>query len=387
MRALVLGQTGVEKGRFLEGLVAHARRHRGLPESEEDKYAFQYARAYQLEEEIKAHGNIPTIQPFLDSLSAKGRLETWREVMKKRVLDPLEKTPAEHVFLSAHGFFYRNNHYFTAIDWPSLEAFEPTIVLTLIDDCYDVASRVSVVREKEGPRTQSEITLLEALTWRSVEISVGDLIARSLSVPHFVIPVKQPMETAHRLLLEPDVLRLYASFPISSTRKVPDRIREINQHRALIHEKYTVFDPVCIDELRLVREDQSSEILGRWPLNPVEPSVPAEEDFAPAWEEELRALEPVISAQIEERDYRLIDQSQALVAYRPFWGEKEYPAQGVEKEISHALASNRPVYYYDPPEDAAGRKGKVFKVIERGIGFDSLDEMYSELDKVQSELR
>ena len=89
------------------------------------------------------------------------------------------------------------------------------------------------------------------------------------------------------------------------------------------------------------------------------------------------------SSQIEERDYRFIDQADVVVAYRPFWGAIEYPAQGVEKEISHAIAKNKAVYYYDPPEDFAGRKSRAFRVIERGIRFETLEKLYAELAKVQ----
>ena len=66
MRVLVLGQTGIEKGRFLTALVASARRNRGLPEDDRDRYASGFVRAIHLEEEIKEHTHNATIQPYLD---------------------------------------------------------------------------------------------------------------------------------------------------------------------------------------------------------------------------------------------------------------------------------------------------------------------------------
>ena len=386
MRVLVLGQTGIEKGRFLTALVASARRNRGLPEDDRDRYASGFVRAIHLEEEIKEHTHNATIQPYLDNLDADPRLRTWQEVMKREVLAPLETAPPEHVFLAMHGLFYRNNNFFTPVDWPLLQAFRPTVVLTLIDDAYDVASRVTVVRETQGPRTQSSITVAEALLWRSAEVSMADMISRSLGISNFVLSVKHPSEAAFRMLFRRDILRIYASFPISSTRRIAERVKEINTHRERLHREYAVFDPVCIDELRVIRpaeEGASWEFLPRWPLGPVGSAVPSNGDYAAPLQPQLQNLADVITSQIEERDYRFIDQADVVVAYRPFWGAIEYPAQGVEKEISHAIAKNKAVYYYDPPEDFAGRKSRAFRVIERGIRFETLEKLYAELAKVQ----
>ena len=386
MRVLVLGQTGVEKGKFLAALVAYARRKRGLPEDDTDKFASGFVRAFHLEEEIKRHTHNATIQPFLDNLDAEARLRTWQEVMKRQILDPLETSSPDHVFLAMHALFYRNNNFFTPVDWSLLRAFQPAVVLTLIDDAYDVASRVTVVRETQGPRTQSSISVAEALLWRSAEVSTADLVARSLGIPNFVLSAKHPPETAYRLLFRRDAIRIYASFPISSTRRIAERVTEINTHRDRLHREYAVFDPVCIDELRAVRPAKESdpwEFLPRWPLAPVGSAVPSDRDYAEPLQADLQTLHSVISSQIEERDYRFIDQAEVVVAYRPFWGAVEYPAQGVEKEISHAIAKNKSVYYYDPPEDSAGRRSRAFRVIERGIRFEKVEQLYAELRKVQ----
>ncbi len=386
MRVLVLGQTGVEKRRFIAALVAHARKQRELPESDSDQYATRYLRAFHIEDEIKDFTHNATIQPFLDNLDAEARLRTWQDVMTQRVLQPLEESPSEHVLLSMHAFFYRNNNFFTPIDWSLLSKFGPDVVVTLVDDAYDVASRVTIARETRGPKTQSTLTVAEALVWRSAEVSTADLLARSLGVPNFVLPVKHPVETAYRLLFRRDIIRVYLSFPISSTRRVPDRVAEINEHRFLVHQKYTAFDPVCVDELRMTHlADQGDkwELADRWMLDPVTPTIPVEGDFAKDLAAELRTLEAVIRNQIEERDYRLIDQADIIVAYRPFWGGVEYPAQGVEKEISQAVAKNKTVYYFDPPEDNLARKSRAFRVIERGIRFETVANLYSELAKFQ----
>jgi len=386
VRALVLGQTGVEKKSYIDALVAYARVKRGLPTDDSDRFARGYVRAYHIEEAIKAYTGNPTIQPFLDRVDAPGRRATWRQVVSEQILDPLKDEPSDHAILSMHAFFYRNNHFFTPIDWSSLKVFNPTAILTLIDDCYDVVARVNVVREKKGPTTQSNISLGEALLWRSVEMSAADLIANSFGVPHYVLAVKQPIETGYRLLFMPNRLRIYASYPVSSTREKPTRVAEINENRKVLHHKYAVFDPVSIDEYRAIpprKKGGKWKHLARWPIEPIVPCVVAAQDYAPRVWGQLQRLESLISSQIEERDYRLIDQSEVVVAYRPFWGGAEYPSQGVEKEIFHAVMTNKQVYYYDPPEDRSDRKKRPFKVIEHGIRCETKDKLYSELARFQ----
>ena len=389
MRALVLGQTGVEKKRYTDALVLHAQQKQFVHPDESERYARQFVQDYHIEEEIKAFTSTPTIQPFLDRLDALGRRATWRQVVSERILGPLKHDPPENVLLSGHAFFYRNSHFFTPLDWKLLKSFGPTIVLTLIDDCYDVVARINVIREKKGPTTQSKVNLAEALLWRSVEISAADLIANSFDIPHYVLAVKHPIDTGYRLLFEPLLLRIYASYPISSTRNSQSRIAEINEHRRVLHAKYTVFDPVCIDEYRAIppkKKNGKWDHVPRWPLDPVMPAIATGKDHAPPVWRLMEKMESLIASQIEERDYRMINQADLVVAYRPFWGGREYPAQGVEKEILHAINTNKQVYYYDPPEDRKQRKKHAFQAIERGIRCKTKDDLYSQIDKAQSAL-
>src|SRR5207247_9866808 len=87
----------------------------------------------------------------------------------------------EHVFLSLHAVLYRDNNFFTCLDESLIAEYCPSVIVTFIDDIYDIIYRVNVQRERVL-KTRSRITLPEALSWRSAEVMVGDIIARGLYV-------------------------------------------------------------------------------------------------------------------------------------------------------------------------------------------------------------
>src|SRR3989442_11048073 len=158
---------------------------------------------------------------------------------------------------------------------------------------------------------------------------VGDLIARGLyvdpdtlkegveipkelqnrvakPVPHFVVAVKHSRRMLYRLLFRRDILRIYASFPISDTRDKSKRVAEVNKFRTELESRYTVFDPCTIDELRgSTKKGAKKALKPRWPLGPIVPMVKQNKDRAGALRAELKKYEQPIKDQIEERDYRL----------------------------------------------------------------------------------
>ena len=59
-----------------------------------------------------------------------------------------------------------------------------------------------------------------------------------------------------------------------------------------------------------------------------------------------------VENQIRSRDYRLVEDTSFLVAYRPVFNGKK--SDGVEAEIKHAKEFGRRVIAYHPPQDSAG---------------------------------
>ena len=196
-----------------------------------------------------------------------------------------------------------------------------------------------------------------------------------------MVSVRHPRATFKNLIFDDRPRRAYLSYPISSTRGLPDAVDEINGFRKEAHavgaETGTaVFDPVTIDELAL--QDAFDRSAGgdadivlkksdRWPLGAVDP-VAAE----PEWpmhiprSEVSEVLPPAgrgpgrgaggaggdIKNQIRSRDYRLIEDVHFLAAYRPFFNTKK--SDGVDAEIKHAKEVGKKVMVYHPSKDRQG---------------------------------
>jgi len=132
------------------------------------------------------------------------------------------------------------------------------------------------------------------------------------------------------LLFEPKKLIVYAAFPITSTRKESKKVDEINEFRMKLHEKFTVFDPVLIDEdiLRILLNEQSGKTLlirkkDRWPI-PNDWPLCKDVDYPIELNvNEAREVVKDTKDHIMLRDFRLIDQADCFAGYRPHYGGKQ----------------------------------------------------------------
>jgi len=192
----------------------------------------------------------------------------------------------------------------------------PLLVVTLIDDVYDVFLRLSVKDEvfdilraisneyrrkkkEDQPTTpdaqyvvafaQVTTIMLRILDWRSREISAGDSLATRGRGRAFVVGIKHPVETATNLILSETRLGpqsffpCYLSHPISRPRRAqkenktgewPDFVRQFHEfvrvtaETELKSKRILLFMPTAIDELRISsRGDENFPTLRRrWPL-------------------------------------------------------------------------------------------------------------------------
>lgn len=173
-----------------------------------------------------------------------------------------------------------------------------------------------------------------------------------------------------KLIFESSVPRVYASYPISRVRDIPQTVEEINAARRKLHEAFTVFDPVTIDE-RILRgkmeqtdpppDTISIALADRWPLAwsecAMDPSdsypieIPTEEVAALGAQFGDRWYWQDIDDNIRWRDFALINQSQGVLAYRPRFGDQD-PSRGVTRELNYALDVRLiPGHVYSPAED------------------------------------
>ncbi len=371
MKVLFLGTTGTHKVEVMRRLRETALQSRDPSLDPQDIVAESVILGLSLEDLMLESQNWTTLEPFFGKLLDRRR-RLWREVFETQVLQQIENKNPQHVLLSLHGTFFRRNEFFSCLDLRLLREFDADVVITLIEDSYDIAARVAQ-RDEEWD-TQSRVTVSDAMSWRSAEILLGDLVSAELGTKHFVFAVKHPIRTLYHLLFRRDLPIIYGSFPISMHRTVdgapgmPEA--ELGCFRELFTETSTLLDPVRIDEL-LVKEDGT--LNRRWnstvclqdctsaqtqepdvPTRDSEvlaPMIPGESDRPEGFREELGDLREVIKDHIRQRDYRLVDLSKFVIAYRPYWGGRDVPSDGVQKEVLHASRRDRLTFVFFPDQD------------------------------------
>jgi adenylate kinase len=176
------------------------------------------------------------------------------------------------------------------------------------------------------------------------------------------LAVKHPAVLMYRLIFHPALPRVYAAFPITKTREIEARRREINQHRSHLHREFAVFDPLTIDDRVLINKldarTQADNLLieaqDRWccdltelgpdyaslvaedpALFPI--AVPVKEARELSLQLEQQGWSTPIDAQIRNRDFRYIDQSDIVAVYRPRWDGQHSSGVGAEKTYAGGI--------------------------------------------------
>jgi adenylate kinase len=142
-------------------------------------------------------------------------------------------------------------------------------------------------------------------------------------------------------MFEPWKRKAYISYPISDAQAKPRIWENVTRYRKLARSYLTAFDPLMISEKRLPdlmrqRKQQDSEatdlectVLGKTVLLNLQ---------------EIEAIADDIDGQVVARDYRLIDQSDMIVAYFPVDTDgSPLIAGGVQSELEHAAASTKEI--------------------------------------------
>jgi hypothetical protein len=254
------------------------------------------------------------------------------------------------------------------------------------------------------------LKLLLILDWRTAEQLVSEKIAAVTSADHYLLPVKHPFATLQAILDPQGKPFVYLSHPITEPRaglrsggererEARQTINDIQTAARELRRRTVLFEPTCIDEALL---DLHLEVSGRtvplpltserWPLPDDEryllykrPTNSHRPEFGAAWErrsrealgafergeaiphqDELQAaagllqiLRSTIYRHINLRDHKLIDQSDGIVAYRPFPNGKE--ASGVKEELLYhdrlrrSGKTTRRAVILHPPSDEAKR--------------------------------
>lgn len=352
--------------------------------------------------------------------------------IKKQWLSKHDK-PIKYVFLLAHLSFQNEGHFYTPLTWTSTDEtgavsfaflnflvsdFSPNFIVTLIDDIYNVQSRLN---------PKHHFRLSELLRWRNIEslladyamdaVEIENLVHKDAMFPYLNSPIFSIGQSAHSLVTyisSPHTPRIYLSYPISEPLKewrfknTRSLIDQINHFRVFFDANAVVFDPITINErpiyialndaqvretalddkrvqdfsqlimkLRKAHSESDSdavmaltdeiEATGKawsfhrkvsepelelgplWPsadivrISPVPISPPA-----PIKRSEIQEIitanhaKSEIDRQIKIRDFRLIDQSDCIVIYRPCMSKQDW-STGTSGECNYARNSGKAV--------------------------------------------
>lgn len=299
------------------------------------------------------------------------------------VLEKASKDESDICFINFHAVYYhrKTQEYISLLRVRLIEKLRPLKIVTFIDDIYDVWDRLSASDYDifwpiaENDEVYKKITVLRqlglVLDWREKEIMMSRFLAKELSVDHFLLAMKHPWETLTSLLFE-NKKRLYLSHPISKVRPLDSNPNHDDvDKKKLRHEitalgnrlckEYAAFLPTTIDEFRLrqVAGVFCSKLNPRWeqhiydhPENVFYAKTRLNGDDC-LWEDAdsgdsqyrdfneiekgisylIQSLNSSIGAQVSSRDYKLVEQSEILFVYRPFYMGNS--SGGVAEEIKY----------------------------------------------------
>jgi hypothetical protein len=367
---LFAGIAGFDKSNYLRKFIRTCLKRQGYSEALDSSESQKFIRYIKFEDELLRVDGSTDMPTFLDKPSLKEKTE----VIERTFTDigrQIKNYDAKHVFLDIHLSYFRHSQFTPPLLLANLRELVPhdqipVKVITLIDDIFAIWQNLRK-REKEYPETS--LRLREILSWRSIEMLQAEAVAMNYinenrDVKNYLVAIRHPTDTLYNLVFAQKPICLYLSFPITNTRNRPECVEEINDFRRRMQQicfkhKAVLFDPVTIDELTLEMALQSTgaDVVSlqkkmRWQL---EPNHLAEE---PDWpiripRKEVSEVSGDVENNIKARDFKLMDNSRFIAAYRPhFMGT----SIGVAAEIDYSVMQGRRVYAYDPPED---RKGSI----------------------------
>lgn len=382
----MLGTAGVSKLDYINEVRRVACKKNIVPGGAKSKLADKFLIVRDLDKKLEeVKGGHAHYGVYLAETDQDEQVKAWSNVCRN-TLREIESAKPTHAFLLIHGVYFRNKTYRSILDMNLLRKFRPTVVLILIEDAYDVVARIK--KKEKAAGTGSLCSFSEAIEWRTVETMVGNLLGRNLyqqhRVPVYVVARKHPPEMAYRLLFERWRLIVYTAFPISGIRYNQRAIDEINVFRSIVRKEFTTFDPVTIDEYPLTRPGGGKKpSLLRWPG--LKSDVDGLRGMSVV---DFKRLEGDIRKIIELRDYLLVDQSNCLVAYRPFYGKREAPSSGVDTEMVHCLDKEKPIFVvHDERTDGELTASRtMFKPIETATAIKpTVKEILREIRLTQHE--
>jgi adenylate kinase len=358
MRAIVTGQIGVDKKPYLKA-VKDAAELRGEPIELFHLGDMMYREA-------------PDVRPGRILDLPISRLATLRRAAFKDVIGAtLPAREHRNVVVNTHATFRWRHGLFAAFDFDQIAKFEPNMFICLVDN-------VEVVHQRLHAEHEIDATLKDCMVWREEEILATELLAQSMGCSNnfYILSrgrIQDTVETATRLITQPEMRKVYPSFPMSHVVDMPDVLAEIDHFRAELAKHFITFDPGDVDEKLLLDRALAAAREGKdWIETEAHSFGRAGRNLRVSVREVLD-IAGDIDGQIYMRDFKLIDQSDMIVSLVP-----ELPngtpglSSGVERELQHAWEHTKEVYVVWKPRKAPSpfiteTATKIFRSVDEAL--------------------
>jgi adenylate kinase len=321
-RIVVTGQVGVDKRPYLDQ-VATLAEQRG-----------ERIKVYHVGNMMYAEAPDVRRGQILDL--PRARLHSLRRAVFKDILADVSEH--ETAIINTHASFRWKHGLFPAFDHDQMLALDADLYVTLVDNLDAVHERL--LRDHDVPHT-----LKDVLIWREEEILATEVLANAIRGHGcFYIVARgigdSSLESLYRLIMRPEIKRVYPSFPMTHVMDMPETLAQIDAFRAHIAAHFITFDPGDVDEKRLLFEGGAATQRGETTLSVEVNGRTVEFDV-----NEITSVARDIDAQIYARDFKLIDQSDMIISFIPeLPGGKAGLSSGVERELQHAYEATKEVY-------------------------------------------
>jgi len=303
----VTGISGSEASDYVQKVVAEAANHKHLV-THHDIGTLMRKHAQKSYPELKW-------ERILDASDSVLRL--LRALAFQDVAHDLERRPDHLHIVDLHLSFRWKVYPTKGFEPQILEEFKPYVraFVNIIEDIPKVQARLASTAW--GPRP-----VLGLLLWREEELFLNGIFADSSGpVESIAIAAGEPPKELERIIWHPETKRVYLSFPITHIKEDEKALQEIAAFRDQIREFLIVFDP--------------------W----------ACKDYDETYHhKEMEAVRAQVGDATVVRDFRFIDQADAVVVYYP----KLVPSKGVDAEMKHAFGTGKPIYQYAPEKPGGG---------------------------------
>ena len=267
-----------------------------------------------------------------------------RAAALEQICSAIAAEPGRDWILNTHAVFRWKNTLISGFDPHYLARLDPHLFVTVTSGL-----RTGHARLRQQPRW-SQLSEEDLLTWREEEQFFTEEMARIHRKSQILLPRTIGLEAIYRLLFEPGSPRAYLSYPMQHV--APGEERGLAAFKAELARHYVIFDPADVNDALAERPEAKTD--GSTDLQPGS------------------RLQQHIADQIVERDYKLIEQSEAVVVFY----DVAVPSPGVISEMKFALESGKQVFgVWLPPSQPS-----VFFTRYCSTWFRSPEELFAYLE-------